>query len=79
GQKRSKLKVVCENMKMVGGRQDGGGGSPGDSRQQRPAAAPAANRSAPETGHDEPPQHDPTADFYDSPSGGDVPEDEVPF
>lgn len=26
GQKRSKLKVVCENMTMVGGRSDGGSG-----------------------------------------------------
>lgn len=27
GQKRSKLRVVCENMTMVGGRQEGGRGS----------------------------------------------------
>ena len=42
GQKRSKLKVVCENMTMVGGRSDGGGqrGSGGASRggaQESPA------------------------------------------
>jgi single-strand DNA-binding protein len=31
GQKRSKLKVVCENMTMVGGRNEQGGGSQGGS------------------------------------------------
>jgi len=29
GQKRSKLRVVCENMRMVGGKGGGGGGSGG--------------------------------------------------
>lgn len=29
GQKRSKLRVVCENMTMVGGRTEGGGRGPG--------------------------------------------------
>ncbi|MBT6484434.1 MAG: single-stranded DNA-binding protein, partial [Planctomycetaceae bacterium] len=32
GQKRSKLKVVCENMTMVGGRNEQGGGSRGGSQ-----------------------------------------------
>lgn len=44
GQKRSKLKVVCENMTMVGGRTDGGGGGP------RPNSGARAAASEPEGG-----------------------------
>ena len=47
GQKRSKLKVVGERMKMVGGRGGGGGGSrpddqQSDSKYSEPAPAAAA-------------------------------------
>jgi single-strand DNA-binding protein len=65
GQKRSKLKVVCENMTMVGGRTEGGGGPP-----QRGGGGGGGGR------RDEPP--DPAESFYDSP-GPDAPDDEVPF
>lgn len=34
GQKRSKLKVIGENMRMLGGKGDGGGGSGGGQRSQ---------------------------------------------
>ncbi|MFQ5734787.1 MAG: single-stranded DNA-binding protein [Planctomycetaceae bacterium] len=63
GQKRSKLKVVCENMTMVGGRQGGagaGGGGGGSSQ-----AEPQQDAS-------------PADSFYsDAPAG--PPNDEVPF
>jgi single-strand DNA-binding protein len=80
GQKRSKLKVVCETMQFLGSRPDSG---------QRTGGAPAANRggardsygadnaggfpSAPEM--EEPPPHEA---FYDEPAGQ-APDDEVPF
>ena len=35
GQKRTKLKVVCENMQMLGGRSDGGGGGGGPIETRR--------------------------------------------
>lgn len=52
GQKRSKLKVVCDNMQFVGGNA-GGGGNPGGGQQQAAPQqqyqqqAPAAQQSAP--------------------------------
>lgn len=69
GQKRSRLKVVGENMTMVGGR--GGGSSPPGDRPTQPAATqPAVPRDA-------------AADFYDAPAGNapnsNVPSDDVPF
>ncbi|MBX3443076.1 MAG: single-stranded DNA-binding protein [Planctomyces sp.] len=64
GQKRSKLRVVCENMQMLGGRGDGppgGGGQRG-----------GGQRSAPRSS-------EPADSFYDSPSGGGSSNDDVPF
>jgi len=74
GQKRSKLKVVCENMQMVGGRSDGG--SRGGGGGGRPSATDQSG------GPDQaPPGTDQSADsFYDSPPpSGQPPDDEVPF
>lgn len=75
GQKRSKLKVVCENMTMVGGRSEGGGGPP----QRGGGGSAGGGRSAPrgDSGAQEEPPH-PADSFYDSP-GPDAPDDEVPF
>ncbi len=77
GQNRSKLKVVCENMTMVGGRNDGnsGGGGGGGGYQQRPQS----NSSGP-SGQDEfsPDVGSPADSFYDAPSG-DLPDEDVPF
>ena len=64
GQNRSKLKVVCENMTMVGSRSDGGGGGGGGA--PRRAAAPAQQESSPDES------------FYDTPAH-EMPDDEVPF
>lgn len=67
GQKRSKLKVVCESMQLLGSRQDGGSG--GGSR-----GAASGNRGG---GQSEPAEPSGASDFYnDSPS---PPQDEVPF
>lgn len=64
GQNRSKLKVVCENMTMVGSRSDGGGGGGGGA--PRRASAPAQQESSPDES------------FYDTPAQ-EMPDDEVPF
>jgi single-strand DNA-binding protein len=62
GQKRSKLKVVCERMQMLGGKSGGGGGGPGSQPpaydesefsqpaqvERGPARAPAGPAQPPE-------------------------------
>ena len=51
GQKRSKLKVIGENMQMLGAPRGGGGGdeeSSGGSRSSKPAPPPKAAPSAPD-------------------------------
>ena len=66
GQKRSKLKVVCENMTMVGGRGGSGGGGGGGYSQGGGGQQQA------------PPDSSPADSYYDdAPSG--PPNDEVPF
>lgn len=69
GQKRSKLRVVCENMTMLGSRTEGGG-APGSI-----AGGGSRGRSAPGGGYSEP-------DFASEPASfdaGGMPDDEVPF
>lgn len=63
GQKRSKLKVVCENLTMVGGRSDGGGSRGGGASQSGAAS---------------PPESSPADDFYNEPAAQSN-DDEVPF
>ena len=72
GQKRSKLRVVCEHMQMLGSRGEGGGGGGGGGGSRgggRPAQAPSGG------GEDFGSSSGPD---YDS-GGGDIPDDEVPF
>jgi single-strand DNA-binding protein len=74
GQKRSKLKVVCERMQLIGGRGPGGqGGAEGGA--PRPAARPSPQRSQ----DSQYSQAAPPDDAYDAPpaepSGG----DDIPF
>lgn len=64
GQNRSKLKVVCENMTMLGGG-GGGGGQRGGGYQGGEAGPQQSGGTGP----------DPSETFYDN-SG---PDDEVPF
>lgn len=87
GQKRSKLRVVGENMTMIGGRGEGGGGGGpqggggqqggarpqgGGNRPQRPAATPAYEESG---GGDRTPDQS----FYDDEPQGGPAGDDVPF
>lgn len=78
GQKRSKLRVVGENMTMLGSRGDGGGsGGSGGPRGEGGRQSPGGGRGAGARGAE------PAEDFGDS-GGGDYPsfsggDDEVPF
>ena len=72
GQNRSKLKVVGENMTMVGGR-DGGGGGGGYSGGGGGDYDDSQQSSGPRNQPRSAPQHD----YNDGP--GDIPDDEVPF
>jgi single-strand DNA-binding protein len=66
GQKRSRLKVVCENMQMLGSRGEGGGrgGSGGGGARASADISSYASEPPPDAG-------------YDASSG--PPTDEVPF
>lgn len=73
GQKRSKLRVVGENMTMLGSRGEGGGGG---------GATGGGRNFAPRGGQDAGPSGGEPSDFgggYDEPSGGGGHADEVPF
>ena len=70
GQKRSKLKVVCEQMQLLGSRE--GGGSGGGSRAGAPARRPQGDEEfgGPPAGFGAREEGPPSEDF---------PQDEVPF
>ena len=82
GQKRSKLRVVCDRMVMLGGKPGGAGGGGG-----------GASRSASNTGGNSGPSYDeseysqPSHDQYDSPppaarasaAAAPAPQDDIPF
>lgn len=72
GQKRSKLKVVCESMTMVGGRPDG--------QQSQSRGGGGREHSRPSQGgvDDFTDSADPAESFYDD-SPGNAPQDDVPF
>lgn len=71
GQKRSKLKVVGENMTMLGGKGESGGGGGGKS-----GGGYSSGGNAPAQGG----ASNPADSFYDNaPSGGGMPDDDVPF
>ena len=73
GQKRSKLRVVCEHMQMLGSRGEGGGGGGGGPRGGgRPAQAPSGGGEDFGGGSSGP-------DYDSGGGGGDIPDDEVPF
>jgi len=81
GQKRSKLKVVGENMTMLGGRGESGGGGGGQSGGGYSSAQNAPQRgNAPPQGN-APAQggsSSPADSFYNDAPGG-APDDDVPF
>ncbi len=70
GQKRSKLRVVCEHMQMLGSRGEGGGSAPGAGRSDAGESA-----SSPES------YREPAG--FNEPAGGGPPDhggdDDVPF
>ena len=66
GQKRSKLKVVGDNMTMLPGGGEGGGGPRSGGAPAQASTVPAQASTAPTEGGFEP-------------SGGGAPDDEVPF
>lgn len=88
-QKRSKLRVVCENMTMLGSKQDGpgggggsggsggsGGGGSGGSRGSSSSQAPPPNSS---DGFEHQEQHSEPMGGFDGPPPGGGGGDEVPF
>ena len=79
GKKRSKLKVVGEQLQMLGSRNDGGGGNRGGGK------AGGGQQTKPHFAENRPPQKntqpagaDPAQSFYDSPPAS-PPDDDVPF
>ena len=74
GQKRSKLKVVGENMTMLGSRGEGGGGGGSAPRQSAPQSQPQS--SQPQSNQS---QSSPADDYYSSAPPSAPPDDEVPF
>jgi len=67
GQKRSKMRVVCENLQLLGSREGGGGGEPGEGGGgSAPARRPAAAKPA------APPRPPADPDL-------DVSDDDIPF
>ena len=76
GQKRSKLKVVGENMTMLGGRADGGGGGTGG---RAPAAAARDQRGGDQGGFSQEADSSPSYEDTSSGSASGPPSDEVPF
>ncbi len=68
GQKRSKLKVVGDNIQLLGGREGGGGGGEhGEGRSEgRPQSRPAGKPAAP-------PQRPPADPDLDSPEDSGIP------
>lgn len=85
GEKRSKLKVVGEEMKMVGGRGEGGGGGDfgggggGGGSQQRGGGGRAPQGGRRPSGRPAAGEEGSSADsFYDS-APEEIPDDDVPF
>jgi len=68
GQKRSKVKVICDKMQMLGSK---GGGQGGSSSGGNHSSAPAP--------HQRPQAEQQTAQAQAQPAQGPPPEDEVPF
>ncbi len=85
GQKRSKLKIVGENMTMLGSGTGGGGsrGPQGGPHSNQHGQQPQYSQAPQGGGHSappaqQPPQQSPDQAFYDSPPAN-PPADDVPF
>jgi single-strand DNA-binding protein len=77
GKKQSKLKVIGEAMRMLGGRGGGagGGGGGGEEGAPRRSSAPARSQSRPQ----QQPQPTPEYDDYSQGSGGYNEGEDIPF
>ncbi len=75
GQRRSKLRVVCERMQMLGSRGEGGGGGSRGGGGSYGGSSSQSGYGGGDPGSQAPPQAD---DDFGPPAGG-VPDDEVPF
>ena len=78
GQRRNKLRVVCERMQMLGSRSDGGGGGGGRSGGGGGGYGGSSSQSG-YGGGDPSSQAPPAGDEDFGPPAGGVPEDDVPF
>ena len=79
GQKRSKLRVICENMQMLGGKGGGGGASEGGGRYT-PRASEGGPRSAPRgQPSSQYSQSAPPREEFESPPPEMPPGDDIPF
>jgi single-strand DNA-binding protein len=85
GQKRSRLRVVGENMQFLDSRRDGGGGENGEEshggpppQQQRPMNRPASGGGRPPQGGSKPPQQH-GEDFGEGPITDGLDDDDIPF
>jgi single-strand DNA-binding protein len=72
GQKRSKLRVICEKMQMLGGREGGGGGGGG-------GAARGGNRVSSGARASQQSSSDDYGSYDDGGPSGGFPDDEIPF
>lgn len=73
GQKRSKLRVICERMQMLSGRGEGGGGG---GRMQSGGGSRMPSRRPPQSDYS---QAGPPEDDYGSPEPSSGPSDDIPF
>lgn len=83
GQKRSRIKVVGENMQFVDSRRDGGGeeeggggGGGGYSRPSRPSGGGGQQRAASQPSRQQPPAND---EFNEGPITDGMEDDDIPF
>lgn len=74
GQKRNKLKVVCEDMRMLGSRQEGAGAGAGGGGGRGPANAPSQQNDS-SGSFDNQESHEPAGNYEPeiAPPTGDVP------
>lgn len=79
GQKRSKLRVICERMQMLSGRGEGGGGGGGGGGRMQSRRPPQSDYSQAGPSADDYSRPGPSADDYSSPGPSSGPSDDIPF
>jgi single-strand DNA-binding protein len=79
GQKRSKMRVVCERMQLLGGRGQGGQGGPEGGAPRPAASRPAPQRAQNSNSQYSQPAPADEASFDPGPGEPSGPGDEIPF